>query len=71
MKLNKDLNGNNILNYIHKRVILIYKVPLSWVYNTDGQTLKILIGNRKPTIRVYISNSSRIIFYFILEIIKK
>ena len=30
MKWNKDLNGNNILNYIHKRVILIYKVPLSW-----------------------------------------
>ena len=26
----KILNGNSILNYVNKRVILRYKVPLSW-----------------------------------------
>ena len=33
MKWNKDLNGNNILNYMHKRVILIYKVLVLCLYS--------------------------------------
>ena len=51
----KDLNGNNILNYIYKRVILRYKIPLSWrdhyPFNTQEDTSVLFHRNSNSILR--------------------